>query len=189
MPEYKPHNLIGKEISINFKKRTFFGVDSIWLSPSTWCDTIPEDISSSGLKKIQDALRMEEIYLGRKKTTSLDQDPGFLKTAVLKVKNTDISKKRQFNELKEFIVDLTRTETMAGYTTRDIASIMIKAERDGKNRKELLEFLQEALTIIDERFHILTNINDLDNPDNQKQEKTKEKPAKRGRPKKQKTKK
>ena len=139
---------VGKFISLNMKKASFFGVgeredgtNKVWLSSSNWCDQIPEDINNQDLNTIIYALNSETIVFGKEWIPALEKDENVKTKYISYLTATRVCD----NQFKDKIRHLVSHKKEGNYTALEILREMIKKEKEGRSRPDFLNFLNDAI--------------------------------------------
>mgnify|MGYP006921280571 CR=1 FL=1 len=134
-------DIAGKIISINLKNTSMFGIGDIKLTPQNYWATVTHGMDANYYEVIQKALSMGNIVLGKRYIAPIDKDP-----KVLEKYWTVVRANGRGKQTVELFKKLVKTKSDGNYSLSEIASHCIEQEKASRNRKDVLIFLDEALS-------------------------------------------
>jgi hypothetical protein len=137
-------DIAGKTISINLKNTSMFGIGDIKLTPQQYWATISHGMDANYYEVIQKALSMGNIVLGKKYIAPIDKDPKVLEKYWSVVRANGRGK-----QTVELFKKLVKTKIDSNYSLSEITSHCIDQEKANRNRKDVISFLEEALSYAD----------------------------------------
>jgi hypothetical protein len=138
---FRRNNLIGKIISINLKKETYFGIGDIWLSPENYWATVPDRFTDEAYEIIAKSLALGFIVLGKQFIPPVDKISNTLEKYWSFIDKTGFESKQAKAEFSS----LARKGIDSGWTAVEIAQFCINKENKGKKRKEVLKLLTQLI--------------------------------------------
>jgi hypothetical protein len=141
----------GKEISINLKKRIYFGLGDnpnkkkLWLSPENWYTTLPDDLTPKEASMISQAIRSGDLIWGKTWIPPIDKDKKVMQRYLTLVKNA----RGLDQEFKDQMVALHRHKKDGNYTALEIFRKMLDQEVATKNRGNFISYLKEGISNYD----------------------------------------
>lgn len=133
--------LAGKQISINLKENTFYGVGPIWLNNETYWATIPHDLSNEEYRILAAGIRDNKIVFGKEFIVPIDKEEEKVYELCKELRSlnfADISAKMKFiNKLKK----IAEMPHYFGTSIPDLFDTLITEERNSKNRKISIDVL------------------------------------------------
>lgn len=140
----KPTNksLGGKVISLNLKRASFFGAGPIWLTPTNYWVTIPNDLDETDYYIIKNALEKGTVVEGKEFIPPVDKADSTLDEFWLLIKNRGLDE-----ETKDRFRRLLRTGTHQNWTVAEICAYCTRKETETKNRDKVLQFLADLRSI------------------------------------------
>lgn len=133
----------GQKLSLNQKRETFIGVGSMWFTPKEYCLTVPDNITPEQDIELQNLVGMGILVLGEVKVEPIDRDPAvldeywtLLKTFGLNPADNKSLSVKKFRELFKKPID-------RNWTAKEIIKYCMKQESDTKNRKNILNYLDQ----------------------------------------------
>lgn len=132
----------GKNISINLKATTYFGVGDIWLSPERYWVEVPGNLSNEDYEIIEKSLAKGTIILGKTFIPPVDKASNIKEKYWLLIKNNGFETK----EAKSKFTDLVRRGHDSGWTAIEIAQYCLDQENSAKKRKNVINLLSQLIT-------------------------------------------
>lgn len=133
--------LVGKTISLNQKNGPFFGIGDLWLNNTNYHAEVPDNLTEHGYQLVMDSLKSGKIVLGKIYIPPVDKDPSVITQAI------KIVKEKPRSEVVSYLRQLIKVENKGGYTPVEIISECMNAERNSRNRKEIVELLSDTLQL------------------------------------------
>jgi len=141
-PEAAPiiNSLQGKEISLNLKKESYFGVGSIWLTPDNYWCVIPDDLTLSDYEIIGKAISSETLTLGKVYIAPIEKASNVLEKYWLLIERNGFDNKKAKTDFSMLI----KRGVDSGWTALEIVNYCLDKENKGKRRKELIRLLEQV---------------------------------------------
>jgi hypothetical protein len=140
------NNHAGETVSINLKKRTYFGLGDpadkkVWLSPENWSTVLPNNLTVNEADMISNAIASGDLVSGKKWIPAIDKD-----VSVLNFYLGLLNQYRTVNqEFKDHITNLFRHKKKGNYTAIEIFRKMRDKEVEQNNRKGFVSYLEAAI--------------------------------------------
>jgi len=133
-------SLAGKEVSINLKEESYFGVGPIWLTPENfWC-TIPDNLSASEYDILAKSIKSGKLVLGKTFIPPVDKASNTLEKYWLMIERNGFDHK---NTKSEFSM-LIKRGSDSGWTALEIVNYCLEKENKGRRRKEIIRLLEQV---------------------------------------------
>lgn len=145
--DFFTNSVKGKEISLNFKKESFFGIDNIWLSADNYSCVVPETISPQAEAVIKKAIEQGILCLGNVFIQNKDRDDNVPNEYWELIKQYGISPKKDDKSFKKFKY-LIKYGVDRNWTAKEIIKTCIENEQKYKNRKEVIKYLNSVFDTI-----------------------------------------
>lgn len=139
-PQKINNSLVGKEISINLKKETYFGLGNIWLTPDAYWCTIPDNMTPEQYNIIDKSLQAGTIVLGKVFIPPIDKASNTLEKYWLMIKESGLESKKAKSEFAMLI----KRGSDSGWTALEIVNYCIEKETKGRKRKDVLRLLEQV---------------------------------------------
>lgn len=140
----QPADLRGQDVSLVLTERTFFGIDSLWLSPDNPVGVIPFDISDQDLELVKVALAQGILKLGRAFYPPVEQDSATLEEFDKLVETTPMVNAIS-QEVKSKFYRLIRSGQSGGYSAYEIIQYCLNKEESRRAREIVRKFLKDSL--------------------------------------------
>lgn len=135
------NSLIGKIISINLKKETYFGIGNIWLTPENYWAEVPDGLSDQEYEMLARSLMTRTIVLGKQFIPPVDKVSNILEKYWSYIEKTGFETK----QAKSDFTTLVRKGTDSGWTAIEIAQYCLEKENKNKKRKEVIKILTQLI--------------------------------------------
>lgn len=145
--DYITNSIKGKEISLNFKKESFFGVGKIWLSSENHSCVVPEEISSADETIIKKAINSGVLILGNSFVPNISRDENVPIEYWDLIKSYGIRPTEESKSFKKFKY-LIKYGIDRNWTAKEIIKICIENEKQYKNRKDVIKYLESVFDTI-----------------------------------------
>lgn len=136
-------NLVGKIISLDLRKDSYFGVGNIWLTQKNYWAKIPAGLTPAGYDVIRRALQSGLIVLGKKYIPQVEKNKStiedYWKLIQSSRNNGSISK----DTIEQF-KNLLKKKTTEGWTVTEVVAYCKAKERESRNREHVLTFLKSV---------------------------------------------
>lgn len=133
------NNLIGKHISLNQKKETYFGVGGIWLNGDNYTAEVPDGLSDEEYRVISASIADGTLVVGEAFIPPIDKFNSVREEYWQAVKAYGIDNK----DVRQKFITLVRRNQDRGWTAYEIAEYCLQKEANYKKRaKEMLLFKQ-----------------------------------------------
>ena len=130
----------GDYVSLNLEKSYGFIAGRIILNGKDYSVKLPDNMDIQEFNSVVTSLNNGTLIKGNIYTGTTRKDPVVLK-AYLEVLN-----KRNANEMREAIIGLTKTgHRISGWAPKEILEQMHSTEKAGKNRRDVMDYIQEAI--------------------------------------------
>jgi hypothetical protein len=139
-PSPSTSSLVGKEISINLKEESYFGVGPIWLTPENYWCVVPDNLSAADYNVIGNAIRSGKIVVGKTFIPPVDKVSNTLEKYWLMIERNGFDHK---NTKSEFSM-LIRRGSDSGWTALEVVNYCIEKETKGRRRKEIIRLLEQV---------------------------------------------
>lgn len=139
------HSIVGKEISINLKVATYFGVGNIWLTPENYWATVPDNLTSSEYDIIRKSLAAGSIVVGRQFIPPVDKASDVREKYWLMIDRTGFETK----SAKKAFHDLLLKGIDDGWTAIEIANFCLDKENNTRRRKDVVRILTTMINNYD----------------------------------------
>jgi len=133
--------IIGKEISINLKATTFFGIGDIWLTPDNYWAVVPDNLSDRDYAIILASLKAGTIKLGKQFIPPVDKASDVRERYWFLIERTGFETKAS----KQAFKDLMVRGTDDGWTAIEIANFCLDKENNGRKRKDVIRMLTKLV--------------------------------------------
>jgi hypothetical protein len=141
-PEAAPliNSLQGKEVSLNLKKESYFGVGSIWLTPDNYWCVIPNNLNSSDYEIIAKAISLGTLTLGKVYIAPIEKASNVLEKYWLLIERNGFDNKKAKTDFSMLI----KRGVDSGWTALEIVNYCLEKENKGKRRKEIIRLLEQV---------------------------------------------
>lgn len=136
----------GKEISLNCKASSFFGVGNIWLTAKNYWCVVPSDLKKEEYNIIHSSINAGSIILGKKFIPPVTRTEDTLIEyfdLFARLPDTGGMHKTVRTKFKRLIL----IGEDRGWTAAEIINFCLEKEKKNKNRKFAITFLEDALVI------------------------------------------
>lgn len=133
-------SLAGKEISLNLKELSYFGIGPIWLTPENYWCTVPDGLSRSDYNVIATALKAGKLSLGKTFIPPIDKASNTLEKYWLMIERNGFDHK---NTKSEFSM-LIKRGSDSGWTALEVVNYCLEKENKGRRRKEIIRLLEQV---------------------------------------------
>tara|TARA_R110002074_G_scaffold402324_1_gene607026 strand:+ start:66614 stop:67180 length:567 start_codon:yes stop_codon:yes gene_type:complete len=142
--ETSKQTLKGKEISLNQKAESFFGIGDIWLTHTNYSATVPQNISPQHLSILEGALARGQVVLGNKYIPPIDRKDEVLEEYWHLIKTYGLDSTKDKCPAMVAFRKLFRVGTDRNWTAKEIANFCIERETRSKNRDKTLKLLRDT---------------------------------------------
>jgi hypothetical protein len=144
---YKPlqvatsSSIVGKEISINLKANTYFGVGPIWLTPENYWCVVPEGLSRDHYDTIAKSIQNGTIVLGKVFLPPVEKASNILDKYWLAIERNGFDNKKTKTDFSMLI----KRGSDSGWTALEIVNYCLEKENAGRRRKEVIRLLEQVI--------------------------------------------
>lgn len=133
-----------KEISLNQKVESFFGIGSIWLTHENYTAKIPGNLTSQQIEILQQGLDRGLIVEGNVYIPPIDKNPEVLEEYWHLVKTYGIDTNDEKAISTKAFRKLFRNGVDRNWTAKEIANHCMEREARGKNRDRVMKLLKDT---------------------------------------------
>ena len=135
------NTLIGKIISINLKRESYFGVGSIWLTPEKYWAKVPDGLTDQEYDTIAASIAQRTVVLGKQFIAPIDKASNVPEEYWSLIEKTGFESK---NAKSKFSLLVRKGEDL-GWTAIEIAQFCLDKENTKKKRKEVIKLLTQLI--------------------------------------------
>jgi hypothetical protein len=134
------NSLQGKEISLNLKKESYFGVGSIWLTPENYWCVVPDELSYADYTIIDKAIASGTLIIGKAYIPPVEKASNVLEKYWLLIEKNGFDNKKAKTDFSMLI----KRGVDSGWTALEIVNYCLDRENKGKRRKEIIRLLDQV---------------------------------------------
>ena len=138
------HTLANTQISINLKRGPFFAIGDISLSRERWWATVSANMPDEYYEVIRSGIEIGYIVHSKEKILQVDRPSGVLE-AWEKILDHDGKSDRTVKAFQSLIA----RGTDRGYPLAEVGRHLLKRERLGRNRDEVIQLLEQVLMYVE----------------------------------------
>lgn len=135
------NNLIGKEISINLRATSMFGIGPIFLTPKNYWCVIPDGLTNEEYNMIQVHLNDGLLVMGKKFIEPVARASDVPEEYWIAIDKSGLDNK----VTKDKFAKLLRMGVDRNYTAKEIAEYCLQRESKRKNRKGVINALTQII--------------------------------------------
>lgn len=160
-------NHAGIVVSLNLKKRTYFGIGKnddlkLWLDNEHWAAKVPEGLSDEEALQLTRAIHAGIVVVGKKRIPAIEKEFEVKASFLSKVKNARVLDDKSKGPFR----DLVRAGKAGGFTALEILSECLQWEKANRGRQEWILFLQAGIDSYDGPLQLVEDFpDDEDNYD------------------------
>lgn len=143
-PSASDTKLKGKEISLNQKIESFFGVGDMWLTTENYSATVPDNLTTQQWEILTEALNRGHVVEGNVYIAPIDKDPEVLEEYWHLIKTYGIDTNNEQSVSTLAWRKLFRNGVDRNWTAKEIANFCMEREQRGKNRDRVMKLLKDT---------------------------------------------
>jgi hypothetical protein len=135
------NSLAGKEISINLKATSYFGIGPIWLTPENYWCTVPDNLTYGEYDTIAKSIRNGTVVLGKVFIPPVEKASNILDKYWLMIERNGFDNKKTKTDFSMLI----KRGSDSGWTALEIVNYCLEKENSGRRRKEVIRLLEQVI--------------------------------------------
>lgn len=138
---YVTNSIAGKEISINLKVNSYFGVGPIWLTPENYWCIVPQGLSAEEYDIIARSIQNGTLVLGKVFVPPVEKASNILEKYWLSIERNGFENKKTKTDFSMLI----KRGSDSGWTALEIVNYCLEKENSGRRRKEVIRLLEQVV--------------------------------------------
>ena len=134
------NSMAGREVSINLKVNSYFGVGPIWLTPENYWCVIPEGLSREDYDIIARSIQNGTLVLGKVFVPPVEKASNVLEKYWLSIERSGFDNKKTKTDFSMLI----KRGSDSGWTALEVVNYCLEKENSGKRRKEVIRLLEQV---------------------------------------------
>ena len=135
------NSLSGKEISINLKATSYFGVGPIWLTPENYWCVVPDTLTYEEYATLSKSLQNGTVVLGKVFVPPVEKASNVLEKYWLAIERNGFDNKKTKTDFSMLI----KRGSDSGWTALEIVNYCLEKENSGRRRKEVIRLLEQVI--------------------------------------------